>query len=168
MFKLFNLYFQFSGYTDVAIGFALLLGFRVMENFDNPFLKQNISEFWRSWHISLSSWVRDYVFFPIVSVVRNRALAVMVAMLVLGLWHEASFRFLLWGLYHGAGIVAWHLLQKAKSWAPVTLPTSLSWTVRVLSTLLTVNFVMLSFVFTKERDLVDAFGVWIILFEGVF
>lgn len=106
-----DLYFRFAGYSDIAVGFALLLGFRVMENFNFPFLATNISDFWSRWHISLTSWCRDYIYMGVVAVTRSPAAAVMAAMLTLGLWHEFSLRYVLWGLYNGAGIAAWHRLS---------------------------------------------------------
>ena len=99
----FYLYFAFAGYSDIAIGISLLLGYQICENFNYPFLKRNIGEFWQSWHMSLSSWCRQYVFLPIFAKWRNLPLALIGAMLAIGLWHEFSVRFLLWGVYHGLG-----------------------------------------------------------------
>jgi alginate O-acetyltransferase complex protein AlgI len=92
-----NAYFQFAGFSDLAIGAGLVWGIRVMENFNSPFMATNMQDFWRRWHISLSSWCRDYVFQPIAAFTRNRWLALITAMLVLSLWHEISFRYILWG-----------------------------------------------------------------------
>ncbi len=103
-----NAYVQFAGYSDVAIGLSLTMGFRIMENFRAPFLAPNLSEFWKRYHISLSSWCRDYVFTPLLSLTRRGAVAVAASMLVLGLWHEWSWRYLIWGALQGAGILAWH------------------------------------------------------------
>jgi alginate O-acetyltransferase complex protein AlgI len=115
-----NLYFQFAGYSDVAIGFGMLLGFRVMENFNFPFLARNISDFWMRWHISLTSWCRDYVYMGVISATRQAWLAAISAMLVMGLWHEFSLRYLLWGIYHGVGIMIWQQFQKVKPRLPQT------------------------------------------------
>jgi|AntAceMinimDraft_5_1070358.scaffolds.fasta_scaffold02487_2 alginate O-acetyltransferase complex protein AlgI len=150
-----NLYVQFSGYSDIAIGFALLLGYRVMENFNNPFLKQNISEFWRAWHISLTSWCREYVYTAVTAFSRQPALAAMATLLVIALWHEISWRYLLWGLYHGAGIIVWQLFHRYRpaSWQAVS-----GWqshTSVVVSTLLTLNFVIVGFALTKESTAAD-------------
>ena len=92
-----NAYFQFAGFSDLAIGAGLLWGIRVMENFNAPFAATNMQEFWRRWHISLSSWCRDYVFDPILASTRNRWFALIASMLVLALWHEISFRYVAWG-----------------------------------------------------------------------
>jgi alginate O-acetyltransferase complex protein AlgI len=103
-----NAYVQFAGYSDVAIGLALLVGFRIPENFNAPFLAPNPAEFWRRYHITLSAWCRDYVFVPTLSLTRQPALAIAASMLVLGGWHEASARYLLWGAVQGGGILAGH------------------------------------------------------------
>jgi alginate O-acetyltransferase complex protein AlgI len=96
-----NAYVQFAGYSDLAIGAGLLWGIRVIENFNYPFLATNMQDFWRRWHISLSSWCRDYVFQPIIAFSRNKWIALSAAMLVLALWHEISGRYILWGIFHG-------------------------------------------------------------------
>ena len=108
-----QVYFDFAGYTDMAIGMALLLGFHFPENFRRPYLAQSVTEFWRRWHISLSTWLRDYLWFPLsanrrggLSTYRN----LMITMLLGGLWHGASWNFVLWGGWHGALLSAEHAL----------------------------------------------------------
>lgn len=98
------LYIQFSGWTDVAIGFALLMGFRIEENFNKPFLARNLVDFWQRWHITLSFWCRDYVFKPLVAVTRRPLLAIGAAMVTMGIWHELSLYYFFWGVYHAVGI----------------------------------------------------------------
>lgn len=154
-----NLLFQFSGYSDMAIGFALLLGFRISENFNYPLLAININDFWKRWHISLSEWCRDYIFMPVLSIGRLPVAAIMASMLVLGLWHEFSGRYVAWGLYHGAGIALWHFFQKAKPFLPST-KIFVGNRVKVLSWSLNINFVLLSFAITKEPDIVSALRVY--------
>ncbi len=99
-----QIYFDFSGYTDMARGIARLLGFEIMENFNRPYLAKGLREFWHRWHISLSTWFRDYLYLPLggsragsMVTVRN----LMLVMLVSGLWHGAGWTFVLWGAYHG-------------------------------------------------------------------
>ncbi|PWT77570.1 MAG: hypothetical protein C5B59_03590 [Bacteroidetes bacterium] len=92
-----NAYFQFAGFSDLAIGMGLVWGIRVMENFNSPFLATNMQDFWQRWHISLSSWCRDYVFYPLAALSRQRWFALIASMLVLALWHEISIRYVLWG-----------------------------------------------------------------------
>jgi alginate O-acetyltransferase complex protein AlgI len=137
-----NLYFQFSGYTDVAIGFGLLIGFRVMENFNFPFLARNISDFWQRWHMSLTSWCRDYVYMGIVSTTRQAWLGAVSAMLVMGLWHEFSLRFVCWGVFHGVGIMIWQQFQKLKPHLPHTDNRFAAGAWRIFSTLLTLHYFM--------------------------
>ena len=151
-----NLYFQFSGYSDIAIGFARLLGFRVLENFDWPYLKPNIRAFWRSWHISLTQWCRNYIYGSVVSVTRVPALGALATMTAIGLWHELSLRFLVWGLYHGVGIIVW------QKWAPwgarldAAMPGALQPAWHVVKVALTVNFVWLGFVILSVDGLAAA------------
>jgi alginate O-acetyltransferase complex protein AlgI len=108
----FLLYILFSGYSDIAIGFSRTLGFHVMENFRWPFLQKSIGDFWRTWHISLTSWSRDYVFTTVIGLSRNPILATLASLLVIGIWHELSPRYVAWGLYHAFGIIAVAQLQK--------------------------------------------------------
>jgi alginate O-acetyltransferase complex protein AlgI len=110
-------YLDFAGYSDVAIGSARILGVTVMENFDWPYAKTNIGQFWRSWHISLSDWIRDYVFYPLSRMGRSlfwSIVCAIVAMVVFGLWHGLNAHFAIWGAYQGAGIGAFQLFQQAK------------------------------------------------------
>src|SRR5262249_40180763 len=99
-----QIYCDFSGYTDMALGSAHLLGYKLAQNFNMPYLAANISEFWRRWHISLSSWLRDYLFIPMggsrgTTLRTNRNL--LATMALGGLWHGASWTFVVWGILHG-------------------------------------------------------------------
>jgi alginate O-acetyltransferase complex protein AlgI len=155
-----NLYFQFSGYSDVAIGFGLLLGIRISENFNYPFLARNISDFWKRWHISLTSWCRDYIYLPVLSITRQPRVAVISSMLVLGFWHELSLRYVCWALYHGIGITLWHGFQELKGekgFPPGSLAAKAT---EAAGVLLTLNFVILSFAITKEPDVRGALAVY--------
>jgi alginate O-acetyltransferase complex protein AlgI len=103
-----QIYFDFSGYSDMAIGLAAMLGFTFKENFEHPYISQSITEFWRRWHISLSTWFRDYLYIPLggnrVGPVRL-GLNLLTVFLLCGLWHGASWTFLIWGLYHGLFLI---------------------------------------------------------------
>ena len=106
VFYSFQLYTDFSGYTDMAIGVSKILGFRVAKNFDYPFFAQNIAEFWRKWHISLTSWLTDYIFTPLNFMWRDwhkwgTILAIIINFVICGLWHGANWTFVLWGFYSG-------------------------------------------------------------------
>ncbi len=109
-----QLYFDFAGYSNMAIGLGLMLGFAFPQNFDSPYKSRNISEFWRRWHITLSSWLRDYLFVPLGGSRYGRWLTLRNLLLVMflgGLWHGAGWTFVLWGLYHGLLLVV-HSLCK--------------------------------------------------------
>jgi len=117
----FQIYFDFSGYTDMAIGLARMMGFRLPENFNNPYVSKSITEFWRRWHITLSSWFRDYIFLPL-AYKTSRAMpkekyiglradkviylvATSVTFLLCGFWHGAAWTFILWGIYQGIFLI---------------------------------------------------------------
>ena len=103
-----QIYFDFSGYSDMAIGMGHMLGFKFVENFNYPYLAQSVTEFWRRWHISLSSWFRDYVYIPLGGnrVSRGRhVLNLLIVWMLTGLWHGASWNFVLWGLYYGVLLI---------------------------------------------------------------
>jgi len=111
------IYFDFSGYTDLAIGFAGLMGFRSPINFDVPYLSLNIQDFWRRWHITLSSWIRDYVYIPLGGSQKGlmrKYFNLMTAMILVGLWHGAATHFIIWGGLHGMALVGYHLYQDRK------------------------------------------------------
>ena len=110
-------YFDLSAYTDLAIGFSAMFGFRIMENFHLPFLQKNLGDFWRSWHISLSSWCRNNVYFPVFGLTRKAWLGLYASMLTMGLWHDVDLQWTAWGLYHGTGLVVlsrWERWKKAR------------------------------------------------------
>jgi alginate O-acetyltransferase complex protein AlgI len=103
-----QIYFDFSGYTDMAIGLAAMMGFRFIENFNYPYIAQSIGDFWRRWHISLSTWFRDYVFYPLERhrlPVIGQSLNILIVFLLTGLWHGVTMNFIVWGLLHGFFIV---------------------------------------------------------------
>ena len=112
-----QIYCDFSAYTDIAIGSALLFGIRLPENFDSPYAARSPQDFWRRWHISLSTWLRDYLYIPLGGS-RNgpkvMLFALMMTMLLGGLWHGASWNFVLWGLIHGLLLIVHRLIKKVK------------------------------------------------------
>ncbi|MDD5040745.1 MAG: MBOAT family protein, partial [Patescibacteria group bacterium] len=105
-----QVYADFSGYSDMARGIARTMGFDIVVNFNTPFFSRDLYEFWQRWHISLTTWVKDYVFYPL-AVLKikgkslNSALVIMITWAIMGLWHGAAWRFILWGVYHGALLV---------------------------------------------------------------
>jgi D-alanyl-lipoteichoic acid acyltransferase DltB (MBOAT superfamily) len=160
-----NLYFQFSGYSDIAITAALLLGWTVMENFDWPLLRTNLVDFWRTWHISVTSWCREYVFTGVYAGTRQRWLAMLTTMLAIGLWHGLSLNFVAWGLYHGIGLVAtqwWTatVLKRRRLEGPA------GWLLAAAGWLITFNYVTVGFAWTKEPDLASSIHVLRLLLSG--
>ncbi|MBU1106861.1 MAG: hypothetical protein KKB51_09360 [Candidatus Riflebacteria bacterium] len=115
-----DLYIRFSAYSDIAIGVSAMMGFTIIENFNNPFMSENISEFWKRWHISLTSWCSDYFYKPVAAITRRPFVATSGTMLIIGLWHGFSLHYILWGMYHALGIALqqrWSSFrQKLASW----------------------------------------------------
>lgn len=140
-----HLYFDFAGYSSMAIGLGLMVGLKFPENFDNPYLSRSITEFWRRWHISLSSWLRDYLYIPLggnrVGKVRSY-FNLLITMALGGLWHGASWTFLVWGIWHGLGLIVARLWNVAG--AP-PIPT-------FISHLLTLAFVMVGWLLFRAQD----------------
>lgn len=143
-----QIYGDFSGYSDMAIGSARMMGFNLRQNFNMPYLSANIADFWRRWHISLSSWLRDYLYIPLGGNRRGAVrtyLNLMITMLLGGLWHGASWNFVLWGGAHGLGLSAHRLWRDAgERWG--VFPTWLGW-------LLTLLFVLFSWVIFRVQEL---------------
>jgi D-alanyl-lipoteichoic acid acyltransferase DltB (MBOAT superfamily) len=144
------LYFMFAGCSDIAVGLARLHGHRIEENFNWPLFRRNLSEFWQAWHMTLSWWCRTYVFLPIFARTRNAAPALIASMVVLGLWHEFSSRYLLWGLWHGVGLAVHRGYESTLYPRLPALPWHLG---ALFATALTWAYVMLSFVITKNDHL---------------
>lgn len=148
-----QIYCDFSAYTDIAIGVALLLGFRFQKNFNQPYRAQSIQDFWRRWHISLSSWLRDYLYIPLggsrVGPGRTKV-NIMITMLLGGIWHGAAWTFLFWGFLHGLGLTVERALGGGRS------TTKRSVWQKVLATILVFHFVCLTWVFFRAEDFATA------------
>ncbi len=148
-----QIFCDFSGYTDLAIGSAILLGYQFPENFRAPGLAQSPQDFWRRWHLSLSSWLRDYLFISLGGsrAGKTRTLVNLVLTMVLGgLWHGAAWTFVLWGALHGAGLVV-HRLWSESTLAPLrALRASRAW--RVVAVVLTFHFVCLGWVLFRATS----------------
>ncbi|MCC8071628.1 MAG: MBOAT family protein [Bacteroidales bacterium] len=145
-----QLYCDFSGYSDMAIGIALLLGYEFADNFRSPFKSQNPTEFWRRWHISLSSWLRDYLYIPLggnrCSKTRKNA-NLMTTMVLGGLWHGASWMYVIWGALQGVFLIG-HKELKAR-----VKPRSATWWRVVANVFITFNLIALSFMFFRARSM---------------
>lgn len=151
-----QLYFDFSGYSDVAMGSALLLGLKLPQNFNMPYAAQNIAVFWQRWHMSLSSWLRDYLYFsfPGLRGTWMPYVALILTMVLGGLWHGATWNFLIWGTWHGVGLAvcrAWQSWRGARKW-------DTAWG-RGLACFWTVQFVCVGWVFFRAASVENAWEV---------
>jgi alginate O-acetyltransferase complex protein AlgI len=156
-----QIYCDFSGYTDIAIGVALLLGFRLPVNFNSPYKAQNVTEFWRRWHISLSSWLRDYLYIPLGGSKKGklrRYINIMITMLLGGLWHGAHMKFIIWGGIHGLALVihkSWSAIRKKIS--PYKHPIhGKSRIKRFLSLFVTFHIVTAAWIFFRAQNMTKA------------
>jgi len=152
---LFQFYLDFSAYSDIAIGSAALLGFRLPLNFDRPFMAQSISEFWRRWHISLSTWFRDYVFLPLGGRGANSAQFfghLMFTMLLTGLWHGAGWNYVLWGGMHGVFTFCGSVFRRQRTREELEARPLLE---RMLRRTLTFNLVALSMLFFRNGTVAE-------------
>ena len=167
----FQIYFDFSGYSHIALGCARMMGIQFPENFDFPYLATSPREFWRRWHISLSSWIRDYLYLPLIGAQvrdesvgglasaadgpteRRRTTALFATWAIMGLWHGASWNFVLWGLYH-AVLVYGHRILARRSW-PLSPNVSgfVGWAV-------TLPLAMLSWIPFRAKSLDAALALW--------
>jgi len=146
-----QIYCDFSGYTDIVLGIALFLGYRLPPNFNSPYLASDVREFWQRWHISLSLWFRDYLYIPLGGSRKGKARQCLNYIIVMGLcgfWHGASWTFVAWGLLHGLGLIACSFLN-----------TKLEGSKRFIGILLTFHFVALAWVFFRAESFGGAFDV---------
>lgn len=151
-----QIYFDFSGYSDMAIGLARMFGFKFKENFNFPYVSKNVTEFWRRWHISLSSWFRDYLYIPLGGNRRgNVYFNLLVVFIVTGLWHGAAWNFVLWGLWHGLFLIIERVIKKIH--IKVAVPRFLTW-------LYTMLIVLVGWVLFRAPDISYALDYLKIMF----
>ena len=161
----FQVYCDFSGYADIAIGAARVMGFKLQENFQQPYYAQSIPDFWRRWHITLYNWLRDYLFYPLSRAMKrsrfnsNSLLAIalppFLTMLASGLWHGTNWTFLIWGALHGifmVGSVLWNRKNNSLQW-PVSVPPQILGGIRIFATFHLVSF---AWIFFRANSLSDA------------
>jgi D-alanyl-lipoteichoic acid acyltransferase DltB (MBOAT superfamily) len=156
-----QIFCDFSGYTDMAIGIALLLGYRLCLNFDSPYKSFNITQFWRKWHISLSSWLRDYIYIPLGGNRRGlflQLLFLLVTMLIGGFWHGADWKFVFWGASHGFLLIFHKLFVK---WTKNSFNFK---GVKIVSWLVTFSLAALLWVPFRANTMTDA----MIVYKGIF
>jgi alginate O-acetyltransferase complex protein AlgI len=163
----FQIYGDFSGYTDIARGIAFILGFDTMVNFNAPYLSRSITEFWRRWHISLSTWFRDYVYIPLGGNRYGSARTytnLFITMLLCGLWHGAAWTFVLWGVIHGLCLMA-HRMTLGGGKPDFSWPLSV-WgrATNIVKVFLTFHFVAFAWVLFRASSLESA----LVYFQGLF
>jgi alginate O-acetyltransferase complex protein AlgI len=160
-----QIYFDFSGYTDIAMGVCLLLGLTVPDNFNRPYWSVSIADFWRRWHITFSNWLRDYVYFSLPSARKWKGanyLNPMIVMLLGGLWHGIGWTFVVWGLLHGVGLAVLRVYQNWRGKKPVV-----AWR-RYAAIFFTFQFVCLTWVFFRSPDMGTAMAVLGRIGSGTF
>ncbi len=167
-----RLYFDFSGYSDIAIGIGMLFGIQLPENFDQPYLKNNITTFWQSWHMTLSNWVRLYVYSPLSRNLLRRKnkpsntviilICTLMTMVVIGLWHGVTIPFALWGLWHGVGLFIHKLWSdRTRSWyRNLKQRPSHQRLWYGVGVVLTFHFVLLGWVWFAMPDIASALNVF--------
>ncbi len=169
-----QIYFDFSGYTDIAIGLGRLLGIKLPENFNAPYLKPNLTQFWNNWHMTLTQWFRTYFFNPVTRALRSGKKSIpipliifstqLATMVLIGLWHGVTFNFIAWGMWHGLGLFIhnrWSGVTRARFTA---LSPRWNSALNIGGVLLTFNFVALGWVFFALPDLSSSTNFFRILF----
>lgn len=176
-----QIYADFAGYSNIAIGTAKLFGFKLMQNFAYPYFSRDITEFWKKWHISLTTWFRDYVFLPLsfkmASVISNEKIGILrtdhfiyiiasiVTWLLTGLWHGANYTFVIWGLINGGLLIIYHLQNKPRKKMLKKLNIRNDNQVIIFfETLVTMTLVILSWIFFKADSLNDS----VLFLNGIF
>lgn len=161
LFFTFELYCDFSGYTDIALGVAEVMGFKLQPNFDRPYSSRTLAEFWRRWHISLSTWLRDYLFEPIALKYRGLGtgaviLAILITFFICGLWHGSSWNYIIWGLLNGIMLCIELVTTRFRKRISKVLPALFF---NGVSVFVTFSFVNFAFIFFRARTLGDAVHV---------
>lgn len=151
-----QIYGDFSGYTDMAIGIALLLGFNIPRNFNLPYLASSPIDFWHRWHISLSTWLRDYLYISLGGNKHHRNRNIMITMLLGGLWHGAAWTYIIWGFFHGCILIATHTLAKIPLLRPFQGSGRL---IRVVKILVTFYLILIGWVLFRAQSLDSAFDL---------
>lgn len=154
-----QIYCDFSGYSDIAIGAAKVMGFNLVENFNYPYSAKSVSDFWRRWHMSLYSWFRDYIYIPLGGSRVNYARHIFNILFVFtltGLWHGAAWTFIVWGALHGIYLSVEATFHKFFSSSRISIPYALKWAIQVLQILLTFLLVSVAWIFFRANSIADA------------
>ncbi len=162
-----QVYADFAGYTDIVLGLALLLGFNFQHNFNQPFVAQNISDFWKRWHISLSRWLNEYLFYPLSFGFRRfqtfgTMMAIMITFIISGIWHGPKWTYIIWGCLHGLAL-AWDIAsQSLRTLVKSKVPAALY---RFVSIIITFHFIVFSIVLFKSENMSMALDSYRMIFS---
>jgi alginate O-acetyltransferase complex protein AlgI len=160
-----QIYCDFSGYCDMAIGLGLILGIRLPRNFNKPYLASSISDFWRRWHITLSTWLRDYLFIPLGGSrvgISKTGRNLIITMVLGGIWHGAGWTFIFWGMIHGIALFTIHFIRQMRP------NTNNNYFLNLFKIFIVFNFVSLSWIFFRSPDLYIAFDMFAALTDFSF
>ena len=152
----FQMFFDFAGYSHIVIGAARMVGIQLEENFNRPYLSTTPAVFWTRWHMSLSFWIRDYLYVPLTTLRRNRwwhHMTLVIAMVIFGFWHDAKFTLILWGIYHGLLLVAHRMGQQLSRRIPFKFPSPLG---ALFSWAATFMFICLGYIPFRANDVRQA------------
>jgi len=171
IFFAFQIYCDFSGYSDIAIGAAQIMGIKLMDNFKRPYFSRSVSEFWKRWHISLSSWFRDYLYIPLGGnrvAVPRWYINIFIVFLVSGLWHGANWTFVIWGALHGIYLITSIVTQKARDRFNNAIGlTKIPRVHNLLKIAVTFALVNIGWIFFRANSLTDAAYIFTHLFQGI-
>ncbi len=157
---MFQIYYDFSGYSDMAIGLGKIFGFEFMENFDLPYVSGSITEFWRRWHISLSTWFKEYLYIPLGGNRKGQVrtyINLLIVFFTTGLWHGASWNFIFWGAFHGFFMLIERI--KLKEWLDKNK-------FKIINHIYTLGVVMIGWVFFRANTFADALTYIKIMFSN--
>lgn len=164
IFFAFQIYCDFSGYSDIAIGLARLLGFKLMINFKTPYFSKSLTDFWRNWHISLSTWFRDYVYIPLGGNRKSKKIIytnIMITFLLSGLWHGANWTFIIWGTIHGLGLIV------EKEIKAFNISNKKNFLIDALRTAFTFTFICIAWIFFRSENLDNSILIFLNIFSDI-
>ena len=163
-----QIYYDFSGYTDIGRGSAMVLGFKLPENFNMPYISKSLREFWHRWHISLSTWLRDYLYIPMGGSRKGKSIAAMnlfITMLLGGLWHGASWHYVAWGGFHGGGLAVNRVLDEMIARNKWLEQLSKTWGWNLMAQVSTFILVCIGWVVFRANNMDEAMGVYQAMFS---
>jgi len=166
----FQIYCDFCGYSEIAVGCAKVLGIELMDNFDRPYFSKSIKEFWRRWHISLSNWLKDYIYIPLGGNRESKVkkyINLIITFLASGLWHGANWTFVIWGLLHGLYQIIGELTYNFRRIIKTNIKLNNAYILKLLQIIITFGLVSFAWIFFRANSLSDAFYIITNLFNDI-